>query len=191
MLLFLGNKGSLSTGFGSKSQPLGTTEKMFDGFRKSVPYDPVTRPAESSSVFAHLGKSETPTSYNLQTSPKNNLGFHRRVSLSHFPLAESKMQEPQYRQPLGLTQGKEEPFMIEEKQTNAKVSDPAAINKYGIDLDNEYKVFSQEFKQKEGKPFHEDGKKFDTPQRLGWGVSTLDRVGHSPESPFKIFGKLL
>jgi len=185
--MFLGNRNALSGSYGTKIQSLGTTEKMFDGFRKSVPYDPVTRPTESSSVFAHLGRSETLTSYNVPETPKDNLGFHKRVSYIQKPSNETNIRESQYQHPISQTEGKDERFLLEEKD-DANIADQITLNKYGVDLDNEYKVFSQEFKQKEGKTFHEEGKRFDSPQRLGWGVSALDRVGHSPESPFKIFG---
>lgn len=57
------------------------------------------------------------------------------------------------------------------------------------DLDNEYKVF-RDFKLREGRSFHDEPKRDESPLRANSKKLTgLDRVGHSPDSPFKMFGK--
>lgn len=135
-------------------------------------YKPLQKPVESYSVFADLGKSEQPaptvsSNIPVHSTPSNLI--NKGISLY----------------PGGLS-GKIEPE-IENRQapTEEIISTKEKLNIIHDDNDNEYKVF-REFKQKESRVLHEEPKRFESPQRQAWGISPLD---HSPDSPFRIFGK--
>lgn len=143
-------------------------------------YKPLQKPIESYSVFADLGKPEQPAPTPSSNIPIQSTPSHLiNKGISLHPGGLSEKIEPEIENRLAQAPSAETQEILSTKiQTTYKPAD---------DSDNEYKVF-REFKQKESRVLHEEPRRFESPQRQAWGVSPLDHVGHSPDSPFRIFG---
>jgi len=63
--------------------------------------------------------------------------------------------------------------------------------KYSSDTDNEVKDKGDLLKKKENKNYYRDSQRFESPDRPKKDKDILQRLNHSPESPFKLVGKQL
>lgn len=149
-------------------------------------YKPLQKPIESYSVFADLGKPEQSATapsgtHNIQTTPSHLI--NKGITLNLGGLSGKIEPEIDSRPAPTSFTATQEILPTKEKVNSSRIQ-PGY--KQADDSDNEYKVF-REFKQKESRGLYEEPRRFESPQKQVWGVNPLDHVGHSPDSPFKIF----
>ena len=165
--------------------------RFSDDFKKNPSYEPSRLVHENSSVFTPGWKSDNVDRYtpNPQGSaePENSYYPVRNPILP----SGNQLNAPVHNNYSNLTTNvlqsiKEEPQLEMEKQNSVRNEDA----NLPVNTDAEYKVFAANFKPKEGRSSQEGPKKYDSPQRIEKGTARLSRVGHSPDSPFRIFGNL-
>ena len=154
-------------------------------------YKPLQKPIESYSVFADLGKPEQSAPAPSGTHPIQSTPSHlinKGITLNLGGLS-SKIETETDNRPAPTPFTATQEILPTKEKVNSSRIQPGY--KPADDSDNEYKVF-REFKQKESRGLYEEPiRRFESPQKQVWGINPLDHVGHSPDSPFKIFGKQL
>lgn len=159
-------------------------DKSFDDYRKYVPYEPSQEISTSKSGFKQDQNGNKHSYLSILSIIDRNKPNWSKPETS---LTQISTQLDAYDANRDILYAQTQPQVEEDVPTtgdrwnNTRTLDAA-------DLENEYKVF-KDFKLREGRSFHEEVKRDESPLRANKRLTGLDRVGHSPDSPFKMFGK--
>lgn len=171
---------------------LESSDKMFESAKRNTSYEATKRLHEPTPAFGTQTRSSQDNKYTPIFQPILDADVAMTSEVPKNPIvpinAPLNLSNPQTTSVINTTIQ----ITKEEIQPGNSTMEQTTAYKISSDTEQEYNVFKETFKQREGgSSFREEAKKFESPMRMDKETAGLMRVGHSPDSPFRIFGKII